>query len=34
MWFLIASEHITGAKNHLNKSTTKEQLLEAEQRAA
>ena len=33
MWFLIASEQITRAKNHLNKSMTMEQLLEAEQRA-
>jgi len=34
MWFLIASEQITQAKNHINKSMTMEQLLEAEQRAA
>ena len=34
MWFLIASEQITRAKNHLNQSMTMEQLLEAEQRAA
>ena len=34
MWFLIASEQITRAKNHVNKSMTMEQLLEAEQRAA
>jgi hypothetical protein len=34
MWFLIASEQITQAKNHVNQSTTMEQLLEAEQRAA
>jgi TPR repeat protein len=31
MWFLIASEQITRAKNHVNKSMTMEQLLEAEQ---
>ena len=34
MWFLIAGEQITQAKNHLNQSMTIEQLLEAEQRAA
>jgi two-component system nitrate/nitrite response regulator NarL len=34
MWFLIASEQITQAKNHLNKSMSMEQLLEAEQKAA
>jgi TPR repeat protein len=34
MWFLIASEQITRAKNHVNKSMSMEQLLEAEQRAA
>jgi hypothetical protein len=34
MWFVIASEQITQAKNHLNQSMTMEQLLEAEQRAA
>jgi TPR repeat protein len=34
MWFLIAGEQITQAKNHLNQSMTMEQLLEAEQRAA
>jgi hypothetical protein len=34
MWFLIAGEQITQAKNHLNQSITMEQLLEAEQRAA
>ncbi|HXM62326.1 MAG TPA: hypothetical protein VN950_15815 [Terriglobales bacterium] len=34
MWFLIADEQITRAKNHVNKSMTMEQLLEAEQRAA
>jgi two-component system nitrate/nitrite response regulator NarL len=34
MWFLIANEQITRAKNHVNKSMTMEQLLEAEQRAA
>jgi hypothetical protein len=34
MWFLIAGEQITQAKNHLNHSMTMEQLLEAEQRAA
>src|SRR5271154_298030 len=34
MWFLIASEQITRAKNHVNKSMTMEQLLDAEQRAA
>ena len=33
-WFLIASEQITRAKNHINQSMTMEQLLEAEQRAA
>jgi hypothetical protein len=32
MWFLIAGEQITQAKNHLNQSMTMEQLLEAEQR--
>jgi hypothetical protein len=34
MWFLIAGEQITQAKNHVNPSMTMEQLLEAEQRAA
>jgi len=34
MWFLIAGEQITLAKNHVNQSMTMEQLLEAEQRAA
>jgi DNA-binding NarL/FixJ family response regulator len=34
MWFLIASEQIMRAKNHVNKSMTMQQLLEAEQRAA
>jgi DNA-binding NarL/FixJ family response regulator len=34
MWFLIANEQIARAKNHVNKSMTMEQLLEAEQRAA
>jgi two-component system nitrate/nitrite response regulator NarL len=34
MWFLIASEQVTQAKNHVNQSMTMEQLLEAEQRAA
>ncbi|HSZ02673.1 MAG TPA: hypothetical protein VK788_24470 [Terriglobales bacterium] len=34
MWFLIAGEQISQAKNHLNQSMTMEQLLEAEQRAA
>jgi hypothetical protein len=34
MWFLIASEQITQAKNRVNQSMTMEQLLEAEQRAA
>ena len=34
MWFLIANEQITRAKNHVNKTMTMEQLLEAEQRAA
>jgi hypothetical protein len=34
MWFLIASEQITRAKDHVNKSMTMQQLLEAEQRAA
>jgi TPR repeat protein len=34
MWFLIAGEQITQAKNHLNHSMTMEQLLKAEQRAA
>jgi hypothetical protein len=34
IWFLIASEQITRAQNHINKSMTMEQLLEAEQRAA
>ncbi len=33
MWFLVASEQITQAKNHVNQSMTMEQLLEAEQRA-
>jgi hypothetical protein len=34
MWFVIANEQITRSKNHVNKSMTMEQLLEAEQRAA
>jgi two-component system nitrate/nitrite response regulator NarL len=34
MWFLIANEQITRTKNHVNKTMTMEQLLEAEQRAA
>jgi TPR repeat protein len=34
MWFLIANEQITRAKNQVNKTMTMEQLLEAEQRAA
>jgi DNA-binding NarL/FixJ family response regulator len=34
MWFLIAHEQITRSKNHVNKTMTMEQLLEAEQRAA
>jgi hypothetical protein len=34
MWFLIAGEQISQAKNHLNQSMTMEQLLEAEQRSA
>jgi DNA-binding NarL/FixJ family response regulator len=34
MWFLIANEQISRAKNHVNKTMTMEQLLEAEQRAA
>ena len=34
MWFLIANEQIARAKNHVNKTMTMEQLLEAEQRAA
>ena len=34
VWFLIAGEQITQAKNHVNQSMTMEQLLEAEQRAA
>jgi two-component system nitrate/nitrite response regulator NarL len=34
MWFLIAHEQIARAKNHLNKTMTMEQLLEAEQNAA
>jgi hypothetical protein len=34
MWFVIANEQITRAKNHVKKSMTMEQLLEAEQRAA
>jgi two-component system nitrate/nitrite response regulator NarL len=34
MWFLIANEQITRAKNHVNKTMTMEHLLEAEQRAA
>ena len=34
MWFLIAGEQITQAKNHVNQSMTMEQLPEAEQRAA
>ena len=34
MWFLIASEQIAQAKNHVNKSMAMDQLLEAEQRAA
>jgi hypothetical protein len=34
MWFLIAGEQITQAKDHVNQSMTMEQVLEAEQRAA
>ena len=34
VWFLIAAEQITQAKNHVNQSMTMEQLLESEQRAA
>jgi TPR repeat protein len=34
MWFLVVNEQITRAKNHVNKTMTMEQLLEAEQRAA
>jgi hypothetical protein len=34
MWFLIAGEQITQAKNHVNQSMTIGQLLEAEPRAA
>jgi DNA-binding NarL/FixJ family response regulator len=34
MWFLIANEQIARAKNHVNKTMTMEQLLEAEQKAA
>jgi hypothetical protein len=34
LWFLIAGEQITQAKNHVNQSMTMEQLLEAEPRAA
>jgi hypothetical protein len=34
MWFLIANEQVTRAKNHVNKSMTMQQLLESEQRAA
>jgi hypothetical protein len=34
VWFLIAAEQISQAKNHLNQSMTMEQLLEAEQKAA
>jgi hypothetical protein len=34
MWFLIVNEQITRVKNHVNKTMTMEQLLEAEQRAA
>ena len=34
MWFLIAGEQITQAKNHVNQSMTMEPLLEAEPRAA
>jgi DNA-binding NarL/FixJ family response regulator len=34
MWFLIVNEQIARAKNHVNKTMTMEQLLEAEQRAA
>ena len=34
MWFLIAGEQITRAKNHVNKTMTMEQLLEAEHGAA
>jgi DNA-binding CsgD family transcriptional regulator len=33
-WFLVASEQISRAKNHVNKTMTMEQLLEAEQTAA
>jgi hypothetical protein len=34
MWFLIAHEQITRAKNQVNKTMTMDQLLEAEQGAA
>ena len=34
MWYLIVNEQIARARNHVNKIMTKEQLLEAEQRAA
>jgi two-component system nitrate/nitrite response regulator NarL len=34
MWFLIVTEQITRAKDHVSKTMTMEQLLEAEQRAA
>jgi hypothetical protein len=34
MWFLIAGEQVSQAKNHVNQSMTIGQLLEAEQRAA
>lgn len=34
MWYLIVNEQIARARNHVNKTMTMEQLLEAEQRAA
>jgi len=34
MWYLIVNEQIARARNHVNKTMTMEQLLEAEQKAA
>ena len=34
MWYLIVNDQIARARNHVNKTMTMEQLLEAEQRAA
>ena len=34
MWYLIVNEQIARSRNHVNKTMTMDQLLEAEQRAA